>query len=60
MKISDLQYILEKVKERYGDGIVSGECSNCGTTELEIFVVSSDYEKSVTIQVGNLPLIRED
>lgn len=60
MKISDLQHILEKVKERYGDVEIRGECADCASLDMEIFVLSSDFDKTVVIQVGSFPLIKED
>lgn len=59
MKISDLQHILKKIKERYGDVEIRGECADCTNSDMEIFVLSSDYNKSVAIQVGTYPLIKE-
>lgn len=59
MKISDLQHILEKLKERYGDVEIQGECTDCSNSDMEIFVLSSDYDKTVAIQVGSYPLIKE-
>jgi hypothetical protein len=51
---------LEKVKERYGDVEIRGECADCTNADMEIFVLSSDFDKTVAIQVGTYPLIKED
>lgn len=57
MKISELRHILKQVEKRHGDVEIRGECSDCTSSDMEIFVLSSDHDNSVVIQVGSYPLI---
>lgn len=53
MNISQLINILESVKKEYGDLPVWGECDNCTTEDMQVWVVTSATKMdALTIQVS--------
>jgi hypothetical protein len=55
MKVSELIKILESVKRMYGDLPVWGECGECQTADLYVWVLTAASEMdAVIIQVSSL------
>lgn len=57
MKVSELIYILEEVKHEHGDLPVRGECFECQTSDLSVWVLTAANEMdAVIIQVSDMGL----
>lgn len=53
MRISELVSILLAAKEYQGDAEVIGECDDCQTTDLDVFVLTDTKNlDSIVLQVG--------
>jgi len=54
MNISEFISILENVKKRYGNLPVWGECEDCGTIDMDVWVLTAANEmNAVIIQVSS-------
>lgn len=54
MKVSELINILESVKRKYGDLPVWGECNDCTTSDMNVWVLTAATEMdAVIIQVSS-------
>ena len=57
MKVSDLINILEAVKQEHGDLPVWGECENCTSEDMYVWVLTAASEMdAVIIQVSGTGL----
>jgi hypothetical protein len=57
MKVSDLINILEAVKSRHGDLPVWGECDECASSDMLVWVLTAASEMdAVIIQVSGTGL----
>jgi hypothetical protein len=53
MKISDLINILKKIQEKQGDLQIVGECADCATSNMQVWVITdSDNNETCWIQVN--------
>lgn len=53
MKVSDIIHIMEKIQKTQGDIEVVGECEDCTTTDMNIYILTNSEENKCWIQVSS-------
>lgn len=52
MNVSDILRIFKKIEDEYGDIPVIGECEDCTSSDMSIFILTDEKSKQCWVQVS--------